>query len=126
VGIAQAFGVSDLIIGLTVVAVGTSLPELASSVAAARRGEDEIAFGNVVGSNMFNTLAVVGLAGVIRPFEADAIVRLRDAPAMLFFTLLLIIFGLAPKGRVGRVSRGEGVVLVLLYVGYMVALGSTL
>lgn len=63
VEIAQAFGVSDLIIGLTVVAIGTSLPELASSIAAARKGELDIAIGNVIGSNMFNTLAVVGLAG---------------------------------------------------------------
>ncbi len=71
VEIAQAFGVSDLIIGLTVVAVGTSLPELASSIIAARKGENDIALGNIIGSNLFNTLAVVGIAGMIHPMAVE-------------------------------------------------------
>ena len=70
VEIAHGFGVSDLIIGLTIVAVGTSLPELASSIIAARRGEHDIALGNILGSNLFNALAVVGIAGAIRPLTA--------------------------------------------------------
>ena len=67
--IAQALGVSDLLIGLTIVAVGTSLPELASSIAAARKGENDLAFGNIVGSNLFNTLTVVGIASTISPMR---------------------------------------------------------
>ncbi|HEX5737441.1 MAG TPA: calcium/sodium antiporter, partial [Hydrogenophaga sp.] len=78
VQVAQGLGVSDLIIGLTVVAVGTSLPELASCVAAARKGEHDIALGNVLGSNLFNSLAVVGIAGAIAPMEIDAAVLSRD------------------------------------------------
>ena len=70
VDIAQSLGVSDLIIGLTIVAIGTSLPELASSIAAVRKGEHDIAFGNVLGSNLFNTLAVVGIAGAIQPMSS--------------------------------------------------------
>jgi cation:H+ antiporter len=124
-GIARAFGVSDLLIGLTVVAVGTSLPELASSVAAARRGRDEIAFGNVVGSNLFNTLAVVGLAAVISPFHVSYLTRVRDLPVMLGLTLLLSVLGVARSGGTGRVSRAEGVLLLLVYGAYVTALAIT-
>ncbi|MFP4375315.1 MAG: calcium/sodium antiporter [Spirochaetaceae bacterium] len=122
VGLARAAGVSDLMIGLTVVAVGTSLPELASSVAAARRGEDEIAFGNVIGSNLFNTLAVVGIAGAIRPINLDRAAAVRDYPTMLFFTAMLFVVGFARRGRIGRVTRVEGVVLCLLYLAYIALL----
>ncbi|MFP4068150.1 MAG: calcium/sodium antiporter [Spirochaetaceae bacterium] len=122
VGLARAAGVSDLMIGLTVVAVGTSLPELASSVAAARRGEDEIAFGNVIGSNLFNTLAVVGIAGAIRPINLDRAAAVRDYPTMLFFTAMLFVVGFARRGRIGRVTRVEGVVLCLLYLAYVALL----
>ncbi len=78
VEIARGFGISDLIIGLTIVAVGTSLPELASSIAAARKGEHDMAIGNVIGSNLFNTLAVVGIAGTIFPFSVGPEVFSRD------------------------------------------------
>ncbi|NBF40423.1 MAG: calcium/sodium antiporter [Spirochaetes bacterium] len=122
VGLARAAGVSDLMIGLTVVAVGTSLPELASSVAAARRGEDEIAFGNVIGSNLFNTLAVVGIAGAIRPIHVDRLAAVRDYPTMLFFTVMLFVVGFARRRRIGRVTRPEGMVLCTLYVAYIVLL----
>lgn len=86
--IAQALGVSDLIIGLTVVAIGTSLPELASSVIAARKGEHDIAVGNIIGSNLFNTLAVVGLAAAIHPMPVASEVLARDAAVMAGLTLL--------------------------------------
>ena len=122
VGLARAAGVSDLMIGLTVVAVGTSLPELASSVAAARRGEDEIAFGNVIGSNLFNTLAVVGIAGAIRPIHVDRLAAVRDYPTMLFLTVMLFVVGFARRGRIGRVTRPEGMVLCILYVAYILLL----
>ena len=87
--IAHGLGVSDLIIGLTVIAVGTSLPELASSIAAARKGEHDLAVGNVIGSNLFNTLAVVGLASAIHPMQVPAEVLSRDWIIMLVLTILL-------------------------------------
>ncbi|MED5458451.1 MAG: calcium/sodium antiporter, partial [Pseudomonadota bacterium] len=91
VEIAVAFGVSDLIIGLTVVAVGTSLPELASSISALRRKEHDMVLGNVVGSNLFNSLAVVGLAGVITPIEVGREVLVRDWSVMTFMTLMMVL-----------------------------------
>lgn len=117
VEIAHTFGVSDLLIGLTIVAVGTSLPELASSIAATRKGEHDIAFGNVVGSNLFNTLAVVGIAGAIEPMQVESAVLHRDALVMGVLTLSLFLFGYG-FGREGRISRLEGAVLVTAYVGY--------
>jgi len=90
VGIAGMLGVSNLVIGLTVVAVGTSLPELVTSVIAARKGQHDIAIGNVLGSNMFNLLIVVGIAGVIHPFAVNPEVFTRDLPVMGFLTLLLL------------------------------------
>lgn len=115
--IAQDMGVSDLLIGLTVVAIGTSLPELASSISAARKGAHDIALGNVLGSNLFNTLAVVGLAGVIRPFQAPPAVLERDVLVMAVFTLSLFVLGYGYK-RVGQIGRGKGLLLLMGYVGY--------
>lgn len=117
--IAQLFGVSDVIIGLTIVAIGTSLPELASSVAAARRGEHDMALGNVLGSNMFNTLAVVGISGLIKPYAVDTDILTRDMPVMIALTVSLFILGYGSRGRQGRINRVEGFVLLLLYGGYL-------
>lgn len=117
VEIAQGLGVSDLVIGLTVVAVGTSLPELASCVAAARKGEDDIALGNVLGSGLFNTLAVVGLAGVIAPMDLEPAALTRDLPVMAGLTLLLYQMGRGWR-RPGRINRWEGSGLLAVYVGY--------
>lgn len=117
VDVAEAFGVSDLVIGLTVVAIGTSLPELASSISAVRKNEHDLVLGNVVGSNLFNTLAVVGLAGVIQPIAVDPEVLVRDWPVMAGLTLLLLIFGIGIKGQ-GRINRLEGAVLLLSFVAY--------
>ena len=117
VDIAQGLGVSDLVIGLTVVAVGTSLPELASCVAAARKGEDDIALGNVLGSGLFNTLAVVGLAGVIAPMDLEPAALTRDLPVMAGLTLLLYQMGRGWR-RPGRINRWEGSGLLAVYVGY--------
>ncbi|ENV37716.1 calcium/sodium antiporter [Acinetobacter venetianus] len=117
VEIAQAFGVSELIIGLTVVAVGTSLPELASSIAAARKGELDIAIGNVIGSNMFNTLAVVGLAGVIHPTIVPPEVLQRDMVVMGTLTLSLLLFTLSFKGQ-GRIGRVKGSIWLVSFVAY--------
>jgi cation:H+ antiporter len=125
---AQALGVSDLLIGLTIVAVGTSLPELASSIAAARRGENDLAVGNVIGSNIFNTLVVVGIAAVITPIKAmDAEVLSRDLPIVSALTLLLFFICIPFKKKNGkRVSgfgRIGGAFFLSLYIAYLVLLG---
>jgi cation:H+ antiporter len=117
VQIAEGLGVSDVIIGLTVVAIGTSLPELASSIIAARKGDHEIAFGNVIGSNLFNTLAVTGIAGSIHAISVDQIILVRDLPVMGFLTLALFVFGFGFRG-VGRINRYEGAFLLICFVTY--------
>lgn len=121
VDLAQWFGLSDLVIGLTVVAIGTSLPELASTLAAARRGEQALALGNVIGSNLFNTLVVVGLAGAVQPLAVPPAAIQRDLPVMLGLTLLLLVFGLRRRG-VGRLNRLEGAFFLMIFVGYTVLL----
>lgn len=123
VGIAEALGVSNLVIGLTVVAVGTSLPELASSVVAARKGEHDIALGNVLGSNLFNTLAVAGIAGSIHPAEIEPVVFSRDIMVMSLLTLSLFVIGYGFRGAgTGRINRIEGSLLLGSYVAYTVYL----
>ncbi len=119
VNIAQAFGVSDLVIGLTIVALGTSLPELAASVISALKNEHEIALGNVLGSNMFNILAVLGIPGIIQPHHIDAAVLTRDFPIMLGLSMLLFIFAYGFKGSVGKINRFEGILLLTVYIAYM-------
>lgn len=119
VEVAHALGVSDLIIGLTVVAAGTSMPELASSLVAVRKGEHDIALGNVLGSNLFNTLAVVGLAGVIHPLDVESTIISRDMSTMSALTLLLFIFGYGFRGPgLGRINRSEGSIFLAVYLGY--------
>lgn len=117
VSIATDLGVSDLIIGLTIVAIGTSLPELASSVAAARKGEHDLAVGNIIGSNLFNTLAVVGLAGAIHPMPIPADILYRDWPLMAILTVALFAMGYARNGN-GSINRLEGSILLATYIGY--------
>lgn len=118
VEIAMALGVSDLVIGLTIVALGTSLPELAATVIAARKGEFEIAIGNVVGSNMFNILAVVGIAGVISPMSHIAPeVLTRDWIAMMLLTVGLTVMAIGFRGP-GRINRWEGCALLVVFAGY--------
>ena len=117
VDIASALGVSDLIIGLTIVAIGTSLPELASSIIAVRKNEHDLAIGNVIGSNLFNTLAVVGIAGAIHPLSVAAEVLTRDWMVMTGLTVSLFVLGYGVLGR-GRINRIEGAVLLAAYVGY--------
>lgn len=118
VSIAHYFGVSDLLIGLTIVAIGTSLPELASSIAAVRKGENDIALGNVLGSNLFNTLAVVGIAGLISPMKADPEILYRDLPIMAFLTLILIPMAFR-RQKENRINRISGFILVLCYASYI-------
>ncbi|MEH6822756.1 MAG: calcium/sodium antiporter [Motiliproteus sp.] len=117
VDIATALGVSDLIIGLTIVAIGTSLPELAASITSALKGHHDIAIGNIVGSNIFNLLAVMSLPGLIRPFTFDSSVLWRDYATMLGFTLALLAFAyLMGRGKIGRL---QGSMLLTGYSGYM-------
>ena len=116
--IASDLGVSDLIIGLTIVAVGTSLPELASSLAAIRKKEHDLALGNIIGSGLFNTLAVVGVAAVIRPLEVAPEVLARDWALMAALTLALLLMCIAWRGRPGRINRLDGAGLLAAFCGY--------
>jgi cation:H+ antiporter len=119
--IAADLGASELVIGLTVVSFGTSMPELAASVVAVRRGQRDIAVGNVVGSNMFNLLGVLGLPGVIAPgATVDHALVTRDFPIMFGVTVLLIVTAAANKRS--HISRKTGFVLVCLFVVYFVML----
>ena len=123
VGVASYIGISDMIIGLTIVAVGTSLPELASAIAATRKNEHSLVIGNIIGSNFFNALAVVGIAGVINPLPVEQGVIIRDVPLSIILTLSLFLFSI----RVGRqiqgiISRFEGLVMLAIYTLYTVQL----
>lgn len=123
VEIATIFGISDLIIGLTIVAIGTSLPELASSIAAVRKNEHELALGNVIGSNMFNTTIVVGITGTIAPTVLDPDILTRDIPVMAILTAALFVMGYSFKGKTsGVINRFEGGMLLLAYVAYNISL----
>ena len=124
--IAEGLGVSDLIIGLTIVAIGTSLPELASSLAAIRRNEHDLALGNVIGSGLFNTLAVVGIAAGIAPLAVEPVVLYRDWVVMFVLTLVLLVMGIGRMGKQGTMSRFNGVLLLATYVGYTAYLVSTM
>lgn len=117
--IARDFGVSEAVIGLTVVAFGTSLPELATSIVAAARKQGDIITGNAVGSCIFNILCVIGLASLIVPLNRT--VELRDADLWMMLALTVLILPMMWSKR--RLSRGEGVILLLIYLGYYVYLG---
>lgn len=121
VGIAQALGVSDLIIGLTIVALGTSLPELAASVMSALKGEPDIAVGNVIGSNLFNLLAVLGIPGLISPLVIGSEVLTRDYPIMIGLTVMFFLMAYGFRGP-GRINRLEGGLLLACYAGYQTLL----
>ncbi len=117
VNIAESFGVSDLVIGLTVVALGTSLPELAASISSVLKKEDDLAVGNIIGSNMYNLLAVYSLPGLIAPGAVAESVIPRDFPVMLGFTGVLFILGYGLT-KAGHINRWEGGGLLLAFCGY--------
>jgi len=117
VALARGLGISDLVIGLTIVAVGTSLPELASSFMAVHRNEHDIALGNVLRSNLFNTLAVVGLAAAIRPLQVGPEVLYRDWTVMAGMTVALFVMAYGFRGE-GRINRFEGGLLLAAYLAY--------
>jgi len=121
INIAHELGVSDLVIGLTIVAIGTSLPELAASVMSALKKEPDIAIGNVIGSNMFNLLAVLGMPAVIAPLPLDGGILTRDYPFMIGLSIALFIMAYGFRGN-GRINRLEGGLLLLTYITYMTVL----
>lgn len=116
--IAQAYGISDLIIGLTIVAIGTSLPELAASVTSAIKGHHDIAIGNIIGSNIFNLLAVLPIPGLVAPLIIENSVIERDYAIMLGLTIALIVI-IALSYRRGVIPRFTGLLLLASYIGYM-------
>ncbi len=117
VEIARYMGISDLVIGLTIIAFGTSLPELAASVAGVLKGEDDLALGNIIGSNIFNLLAVLGMPGLIAPGILDPDVYNRDMYVMLGLTLILFLFSFDLIGK-RTISRTNGFILLACFIGY--------
>lgn len=118
VEIALIFGVSDLIIGLTIVALGTSLPELAATLTSALKNEHDLAIGNIIGSNIFNLLAVIGIPAIITPIQLSESVIQRDFLSMIAISFALFIMAYGFKGS-GRINRFEGFLLLSAYIGYM-------
>lgn len=117
--IAKHFGMSDLVIGLTIIAIGTSLPELAASLAGVLKGEDDMAVGNIIGSNVFNILAVMGIPGIINPSVLSEYAMGRDFWVMLGVSLLLVAMCL---GKSRSINRIEGAILFVCFLGYQVYL----
>ena len=117
--IAKFLGVTDTVIGLTIVALGTSLPELATAITAALNREDDLAIGNIIGSNIFNLLGVLGIAAAIHPVDLQPIILARDFPAMFLITGALYLMASDFRGP-GRIGRRSGSVLLLMFVSYMV------
>lgn len=133
VSIARTFGISETVIGLTIVAVGTSLPELATSVVAAFRGKADVAIGNIIGSNIFNILGILGITAIVRPFsvleqtsgniaagamargDAVSIISFGDMSALILSVALMVLFAITGK----KIARWEGTVLLLGYALYM-------
>ena len=118
VNIAHAAGISDLVIGLTIVAIGTSLPELAASIMSALKKEPDIAIGNIIGSNMFNLLVVFGIPGLMSPHHVDELVLRRDFPFMIGLSIAMFIMAYGFK-KPGRINRLEGSLLVAGYITYL-------
>jgi len=119
VTIAEILEVSDVVIGLTVVALGTSLPELATAITAALRKEDDLAIGNIIGSNIFNLLGVLGIAAVLRPVEVMPIILARDFPAMFLITGALYLMASDFRGP-GQIGRRAGAILLTMFVAYFI------
>ncbi len=125
VDLARQFHVSELLIGLTIVAAGTSLPELASAIAAARKGQHDFVVGNIVGSNFFNALAVVGVSGAIKPFDVtSAGVFVRDLPAMVLLSLSIAVFAFRRGSwkAESQIGKWKGALWILSFLGYLAIL----
>jgi cation:H+ antiporter len=113
--------VSELIIGLTVIAIGTSLPELAASITGALKNEDDIAIGNVIGSNLFNTLGVLAIPGIISPSILNEEVLERDLAVVFALTIMLFVMAYGFRGE-GRINRFEGGILLSSFIAYQILL----
>ncbi len=121
VNIATDLGISELIIGLTVIAIGTSLPELAASITGALKNEDDLAIGNVIGSNLFNTLGVLAIPGLVSPSTLNESVLYRDLPIVFILTIMLFVMAYGFRGR-GRINRIEGGILLSAFIAYQILL----
>jgi cation:H+ antiporter len=121
VDIAELLGVSELVIGLTVIAIGTSLPELAATIGAAIKGHSELAIGNVVGSNILNILAVLAVPGLVATTPLESVVLWRDYGMMMAMTMLLVLFAYGIGSR-PVITRFEGAVIFISWLGYMLLL----
>lgn len=121
VGLAQSLGVSDVVIGLTIVSVGTSLPELSSCIMAAKKGKEDLAIGNIVGSNIFNILAVLAVSGLIHPMEVKPELLMRDIPLMCVLTIGFLLVSLSPKSD-GKINRFEGLLFLFVFGLYITSL----
>jgi len=121
VEIAEFFEVPDLIIGLTIIAIGTSLPELAASISAALKGELDMMIGNILGSNLFNLLAVLAVPAILAPSLIDNDLLKRDLPVLLGFTVMMLLVTLPFKGT-ASISRFKGIFLLTLFIGYLTLL----
>jgi len=119
ISIAEYFGVGELVIGLTIVAIGTSLPELAAAIAAARKGVHDMIIGNIIGSNVFNILGVLGLTGALKATQIDTSALWRDFPIMFTFTLFMLIFAIT-KRRFGKLEGGIMLSGYIVYIGYLI------
>ena len=117
--IARALNVNDTVIGLTIVALGTSLPELATAITAALHKEDDLAIGNIIGSNIFNLLGVLGIASVLQPVELLPIILARDFPAMFLVTGALYLMASDFRGP-GRIGRRSGITLLVMFISYFI------
>ncbi|AZL83937.1 MULTISPECIES: calcium/sodium antiporter [Aliivibrio] len=117
--IAKHFGMSDLVIGLTIIAIGTSLPELAASVAGVLKGEDDMAVGNIIGSNVFNILAVMGIPALLHPSSISEYIMSRDFYVMLGVSVLLLIMALGKSRSINRIEGGILVTCFLIYQGFL-------
>ena len=122
--LAVKWGISPLVVGLTIVAFGTSLPELAAALTSALRKEDDLAIGTVIGSNMFNILGVLGIAATISPVHVEELMLKQDFPVMFLLTVLLFFMAYGIHGP-GRISRKSGVLLLTIYSTYQVMIWMT-
>ena len=122
VGIAYFFGISDLVIGLTIIAIGTSLPELSASLAAAKKNKHDLVIGNVIGSNLFNTLGVLAIPGLLSPSIFSSSIIHRDLPTVIGLTLLLSIFLISFKNKTPVIGKFKALILIAIFVIYNITL----
>ncbi len=118
VGLATVLGISDEVIGLTIVSIGTSLPELSACLAAARKNKADLAIGNIVGSNIFNILAVLGVSGIIHPMEVSDQLLMRDIPLMFILTIGFLLVSFSPKGD-AKINRIDGFIFLTIFALYI-------